>query len=1162
LRNTLLAILKYFLLVTCVALVLLLVLGLVYAMAWPWWVGAFLLLALVGMVIGGLFLKRLLQRRKERQFVQEVIEQDNEKLKSLASAGQSQHQELQERWKEAVGMLRRSHLKKRGNPLYVLPWYLLMGESGSGKSTALTSARLSSPFAEVTHAAGISGTSNCDWWFFDQSIIIDTAGRYAIPEDSVRDNEEWQKFLSLLVKYRRKEPIHGMIMTISADKLLNNPPEDLEKDGLQLRRRLDELMRVLSIKFPVYVLVTKCDLVQGMTPFTGQFADKTLEQPMGFLNSAGASTDLPGFVDRALSSITDRLKDLRILMLNSRESSSLAAAPLLFPDEFLSLRAGLESFVKAAFQENPYQDTPLLRGLYFSSARQEGTPYSHLLGSLGLIAEKEVLPGVSKGLFLHDFFAKLLPGDQRLFAPTTRAMQWQILTRNLGLTSWVVVWIALCGLLSYSFVKNLATIRTASAAFANAPELKGEFRADVNTMDQYRKMIKSVEEQNSHWWLPRFGLQESVQVESALKTKYCRQFHGRFLASFDKGMSDTIASFSPATSDALAGEYFVHLVRRINLLKYRMQGDGLGQLEAKPLPSYVISSAPSPEDVENTRRFGLQYLNYLMWRADNNDLAQEISLLQSLLKQIVVAKGAGMQWLPEWINRQGVAPALTLQTFWGGTRAIKDDVSIPAAYTRKGHEAASSFLEELKNAYPEPLALDKDRGAFDGWYQRNCYSAWLRFAAVFPKGAERLVNTKEWSRVAEQMATDQGPYFAFLAQLHGDLSAFAGKEPLPPLLQQLYQFQQLKAAGASGGVASKAVEEGKKLSEKVGYLVGKKPQGAASLETLSATTRAVKDYHAALAAIAPSAKSRTQAFQLALQVFSEDPIASKSPFYQASEALQRITGGFAGAGKTDDAFQNIVSGPLAFLWSFVRMESACSLQSQWEEKVLRESQGASDPQALQFLLSPDGPVWKFVNASLGPFQGWSPQRGYYAKAALGGSLNFDPAFVSFLAKGSKVKLLAAQPAKKTSNTVAIKGLPTDANADARTKPQSTRLELQCASGAQAIENLNFPVAKTFSWAPDTCADVTFQIDIGELVLTRQYAGPQGFPAFLRDFQGGRHTFYPQDFPREKEALDRMGVRFIRANYQFSGMLDLAGQGGAAAGLVPGSIPGVITKCWD
>ena len=126
-------------------------------------------------------------------------------------------------WKKAVETLRGSHLKKLGNPLYVLPWYMVIGESGSGKTTSLSSARLASPFEELGRVRGVSGTKQCDWWFFEQAVVIDTAGRYTIPVNGDRDRDEWQKFLSLLLRYRRKEPLNGLIVTVAADRLLKDP---------------------------------------------------------------------------------------------------------------------------------------------------------------------------------------------------------------------------------------------------------------------------------------------------------------------------------------------------------------------------------------------------------------------------------------------------------------------------------------------------------------------------------------------------------------------------------------------------------------------------------------------------------------------------------------------------------------------------------------------------------------------------------------------------------------------------------------------------------------------------------------------------------------------------------------------------------------------------
>ncbi len=1158
-KNTILKFLKIFLIAAAVILTILLVFGLVLSLDWPWWVGFIFLLILVGLGIGGLFLRRILLKRKEQRFVQQVIEQDEAQLKTLTGKEKDELKEIQDRWKEAVEALRRSHLKKYGNPLYVLPWYLVIGESGSGKTTAINSAHLSSPFGEVRRTSGISGTRNCDWWFFEQAIVIDTAGRYAIPVDEGRDKNEWQKFLTMLVKYRKKEPIHGLIVTIAADKLLETTPEALEEDGRNIRRRIDELMRVLGIKFPVYVLVTKCDLVQGMTQFCDHVPEKGLDQPMGVINQ-DLSKNALAFLDHTIHTIGERLRNLRILLLHQPESKTVNTGLLLFPEEFENLKRGLEPFVKVAFQENPYQETPILRGFFFSSGRQEGSPYSHFLNALGLISEKEVLPGTNKGLFLHDFFSKILPRDRGLFAPTRRAIEWRTLTRNLGLTSWVVLGVAICGLLSFSFVKNLRTIREVSHEFAKPPVLRGEIMADLVTMDRFRQTILRVEEQNRNWWIPRFGLNESKKVEIGLKNRYCKQFQDNFLSSFDKQMTDVMANFTAATSDEVVGQYIVHLVRRINLLRSRLEGQGLNILQTKPQPYYVTPLSTSEQAVEPEirQKFGYLYLYYLIWGPDVGEINKEMTILQTWLKHLLTLRGKNFQWLIIWINQQKSVLPIKLQDFWGGSLTITDEKSVAPAFTRKGKEMIDSFIREIESAYPDPVFLESSKISFEKWYRTVCFDAWYSFIAIFPRGSEKLKGAKEWQQVAARMATDQCPYFAFLNKISLELEplAIAKGEGMPPWLEQVYQLQIMKAQGLSGGIISKTTEEGKKVIAKIENIFGKKIDDASKLESQSAAAKAYQEYHNSLTAIVSASASRNQAYQMAIQVYSEDPDSSKSPFYTAYGSSTRLKAGISG-GRTDDIFWKLAIGPLNYLWTFVRMETACSLQNQWEEKVLSEAQGAAGLQAVQILLSPDGPVWKFVKGPMAPFVGWSLQRGYYSKEALGGSVPFDSYFFSFLNKGAKAAAHAAAMSKPNYN-VTIKGLPTDANPDARLKPHSSRLELQCANSTQSLINLNYPVSKTFNWSPETCSDVFFQIEVGDLSLTKKYSGAHAFPEFLQDFRGGKRTFYPNDFPREKVSLDRLGIKYIKVNYQFSGDQQVLGQ----VRSLPGQAPRNIVRCWD
>ena len=1152
-KTFLLKYLKYALIAVAILLVILLAFGLALLLNWPWWMGFFILLFLIGLGIGFLFLRKIWAKRREEKFVQEVIEQDESNIKTLSGKEKDDLKDLQNRWKEAVDALRKSHLRKYGNPLYVLPWYLVLGESGSGKTTAITSARLSSPFAEVSRTSGLSGTKNCDWWFFEQAIILDTAGRYAIPIDEGRDKEEWQKFLALLIRYRRKEPIHGLIVTIASDKLLEGQPEALEEDGKNIRRRIDELMRVLGTKFPVYVLVTKCDLVQGMTQFCDRLPEKSLDQPMGFINQ-DLTSDVSTFQDRAFGAIGERLRNLRILMIHQPGAKGVDPGLLLFPEEFENLKRGLQSFMGGAFKENPYQETPILRGLFFSSGRQEGSPYSHFLRALGLIGETEVLPGTNKGLFLHDLFARVFPKDRGLFAPTKRALQWRLLTRNLGLTAWVVLAVALCGILSFSFVKNLKVIRDAREEFSKPVTLKGEVLSDLLTMDRFCQSILKVEEKNRGWWIPRFGLTESRKVELGLKNKYCKQFQTVFLTSFDKQMGGTLATLTITTPDEVIAQYVTHLVRRINLLKARLEGQPFPVLSAKPQPSYepIPISADLKTISEVKRKFGQLYLYYLVWRSDPGEMNKEMAILQAWLKDLLSTKRTNLRWLIVWADKQGTIPSITLRDFWGGSLSLAEEKFVPPSFTRKGKEAMDSFIKEIESALADSNLLANQKIDFEKWYPTLCFDGWQNFVVFFPRGAERLKGIKEWQPVASKMATDQGPYFAFLNRIAIELEPLIQAETLPFWLRQVYHLQVVKTLGKTmkeGGLLDKAAEEARKWIAQVEKIIGKEVGQA---EAQSQAAKAYQEYLAGLAAISQTTASRAQAFQMASQAYGEDPATSKSPLMATAGAFTRLKGLMMKGRPGEDAFWKLVGGPLDFLWLFIRRETANHLQSQWEEKVLAEIQGVTGQQAVQLLLGPEGHVWKFMKGPAAPFVTKTP-KGYSAKEALGGTIPFEASFLTFLTKGAPAPTLSKQ-----NYTVVVRGLPTASNPEAKVKPHSTKLELQCAGSTQSITNYNYPVSKTFQWSMETCGDVLFQIEVGNLVLVKRYKGNQAFPEFLQEFKEGQRTFSPAEFPAERTALEGLGIKSIRVNYQFGGDYQvLVGQ----VKPIPGQAPGNIVKGW-
>ncbi len=1134
---------------------ILLVFGIVIGVGWPWWVGIFLIIGLIGVGLVGIIIKKVLLKKKEQEFVSQIIEQDNAYIQSLKADEKKHVSELQEKWKEAVDALKSSHLKKQGNPLYVLPWYMVLGESGSGKTTSINSAKLSSPFAEVNHIPGFSGTKNCDWWFFEQAILLDTAGRYAIPVDEGRDKDEWQKFVSLLAKYRKKEPLNGLVVTVAADKILQSRPEVLEDDGKNIRRRIDELMRALGSKFPVYVLVTKCDLVQGMTQFCRELTEAGQQQAMGMINHAGGN-DPENFVRNAMHTISERLRNIRLLQLHKTDPRHLEPSLLLFPEEFSKLEEGLVPFMKAAFQENPYQESPLLRGVYFSSGRQEGSPYSHFLKNLGLIEERDVLPGTSKGLFLHDFFDKILPRERHLFAPTRQALEWGRLTRNLGLLSWLAIGVAVCGLLSFSFVKNLSIIRSVPK---EAPVLKGQLAADVSMLESYRKGIIKVEEGNRHWWIPRFGLTHSRDIEVKLKENYCSLVDKGIITSMDRKIGEDTATFSASTPDSAYARSVMHIVRRINLLDARIKGGGLDDLRAKPQPTYLpfITSNGNGRAPEMAKNLADLYLYRLVWSQGRDGLGKEQQDLKKLLTGTLDRKRADFRWVAVYVSENEQLPGATLKEFWGGSNELADQPSVPGAFTIQGKKYVDAVFDEICAALGDAQSVNAQKPVFQDWYRGSYLAQWEAFARSFPRGQERLLGKEEWAQAAARMGGSQGPYFAFLKRMKAELSPYEPDRNAPAWLTVVSEFNDVAsqaatvgAVGAAGGgsLLTKVAETGTRLKEKIARTGAQNTDTANAASARMAEVRAFAAYSALLTEISSSLKaSRTGIFQIASTAFNEGTQAA-SPFFKARNALNEMKA--SSRVPQGEALWQLVQGPFDFLWAYTCREAACQLQDLWVKDVLVQVQGVMDPmQAAQILAGPQGVGTRFMQGPAAPFLN-RDLRGYTPKEVLGRKIPMEGSFLSFSARSQR----PMQP----NYTVTITGLPTDSNPDASVKPHGTRLELGCANGMITLENLNYPVRKVFNYNPQNCGTAVFTIEVGNITLTRQYEGNLGFSKFLSEFPGGQHTFTPNDFPDKSASLRRLGIRYIKVRYRFEG------NAREAAGLFSqgaGTAPERITECW-
>jgi type VI secretion system protein ImpL len=317
---------------------------------------------------------------------------------------------LRDKLSIALRLLKRTQ-RSRGY-LYEQPWYAIIGPPGAGKTTALLNAGLHFPLAaEMGKGAlsGVGGTRLCEWWFTEEAVLIDTAGRYTTQDSNEAvDRAGWAAFLDLLHRTRPRQPLNGVIVAIALSDVARAPAAERLAHAHAIRQRVKELEARFGVRMPVYALFTKADLIAGFTQFFDDLDEAQRAQVWGatFGLTTGAQTggaqtggaltggalaaDAP--TAGAGGPVADFAAEFRALVerLNLRLYERLLAESNLdrrsliamFPSQVASLERPLLAFLQAAFAGSPEDPALLLRGAYLTSGTQEGTPIDRLLGTM------------------------------------------------------------------------------------------------------------------------------------------------------------------------------------------------------------------------------------------------------------------------------------------------------------------------------------------------------------------------------------------------------------------------------------------------------------------------------------------------------------------------------------------------------------------------------------------------------------------------------------------------------------------------------------------------------------------------------------------------------------------------------------------------------------
>ncbi|MDB5990468.1 MAG: putative lipoprotein [Herbaspirillum sp.] len=1154
--------------------------GLGLLMAWPLWISAALFIALAGLIFCIRFLRRIVLVLRSRS----KLARQSAASRMLIERQATPAAMLGSKWKAAVALLRSSNLKRQGNPLHVLPWYLVIGKSGAGKTTALTRARLASPLQKVDQNRRIEQTANVDWWYFDRAVVIDCAGRYVDAGDSAADRHEWELGLDFLARYRPKHGIDGLVLAISADRLSHPDKDALIAEGSVVRERIEQLIRMFGKRFPIYVLVTKCDQLYGMAEWAQQLPAQALEQAMGYLSEekSGERGELL-LLDEAFESIDERLQGLRMALV----ARGVAATPalLLFPNELARLKTGLQLFLQACASANPYRETPFLRGLFFCSGLQQGGAASALIGTVSVptVTAQASHERAGEGLFLHDFFGRILPQDKSISRPAALINHWRTVTQNMGLAAWVLISLALGIVVTLAFAANMATLARIDETRPFDAVYVGRLEADALTLGRVNAMLQTVALRNDDWMARWVAMSTDTDtLEAKLKQSYVGNYRKYILPIYvGNSEDDFAAAIAPGASNASVAALMRNLVRRINLLKARCNGADRAALRAMPQGVHSQHSQYlqryqryTPQQFD---RLNTLMLSYLAWTPPKEiHIAERLEHLQTQFERAAYADPQ-MKWLVELMPEEASISAVRASDFWHGSGDADGAVqAMPAAFTRAGKAAIDRFLSEMGSSAEDGSRFLLRRAAFEDWYRQQRILVWQKFMIDFPRAERALNGEEEWRMALGQIGGAQNPYYRLLERVNAEFDDAAEPDGLPDWLQLARSFAQLKMQAGRTGTTQKAARIVDAINTVGGTAMRKTLQGGpqAGRQIIADDLRAdalLAHYLAAVDKVAAetvSGQGKSYAIAADFHTFGNQD-AKPSPVHAAFDDLRQLKQLLGHAQAGDDAVWRLIEGPLHLVLAYTEQQASCELQKQWQAQVQWPLQAAPTTAAMQDqLYGEKGSFWAFVDGVAKPFLERDAQR-FRIVRTLGYSVPFTNAFLPMLnnAAGKRAAQAASQQShaveqasaavenrqaqaqierdlaaikqktdegKLQSAQLTIAALPTSVNPGALSKPFATVLRVQCAAAPYQLRNFNFPVSASLAWAAGQCSDVALQIKLDALVLTRHYRGAQGMVDFIGDFQSGAREFGIDDFPEARAALAALKVTRIGVHYRFEG----------------------------
>jgi type VI secretion system protein ImpL len=449
--------------------------------------------------------------------------------------------------------------RKGDEALYAFPWVALFGAPESGKTTLLRESGVEFPYSTAgesrkSRRGGVD--AGCDFWFSREAVVLDMSGNLAVDDNEI---DVFKGFLDRLKRARRERPVDGVIVTVPVTELQQGAGQ-VEGLANRLRQRFDEMTRRLGIRFPVYVVFTKCDQLEGFAEFFRSFRSRDRAQVCGATISRDLRKQLPveDIFTQEFARIAESMRAYRLQALAAEKDPIRLAKVFAFPEQFAALGGRLSPFIGSLFQATPYSERPIFRGFYLTSAgvpaivesRPEPADFRWDAARQVQAAQQE--PAQAKSYFLESLLPRVVFADR----PQVKESVDTRLKRRLWLDIAFFGTIALCTALlvgmTYSFMENRSLIESTRLAAMRLTDAgwDGKRASDLASLQQLRERLDELDryEAEGPKWTMRWGLYSGGQMVQSGRRVYFRRLRASFVAPTADTLRQKLTAYATAPS--------------------------------------------------------------------------------------------------------------------------------------------------------------------------------------------------------------------------------------------------------------------------------------------------------------------------------------------------------------------------------------------------------------------------------------------------------------------------------------------------------------------------------------------------------------------------------------------------------------------------------------